>query len=374
MKTLKNTSSVNNFESLAATIQQTNSFFLDKVQRQVNTALTLRNWIIGYYIVEYEQSGKDRADYGLGLFKAIAKRLIKMKVKSLQERNLYLCRDFYRAYPQILQTVSAKSYLVDFKPFAILQTVSAILPEPNESANLNLLLTNLSFSHFIELLKANTDVKRRFYEVHAIQNNWGVRDLKRAIESLLYERTGLSTDKEVTLKKNIVQYDVKPEDVFRNTYLLEFLGLEEKPSYSESDLEESIITNLQNFLIEMGKGFCFEARQKRITFDNKHYRIDLVFYHRILKTHILLDLKIGEFNHSDAGQMNVYLNYYKDNEFTNGDNDPIGIILCSGKNEALVKYATMGLPQQVFVSKYLINLPSEKELQKIIEEEKEKRL
>ena len=265
-----------------------------------------------------------------------------------------------------MQTVSAKSYLVDFKPFAILQTVSAILPEPDESANLNLLLTNLSFSHFIELLKADTDTKRRFYEVHAIQNNWGVRDLKRAIESLLYERTGISTDKEATLKKHIVQNDVKPEDVFRNTYLLEFLGLEEKPYYNESDLEESIITNLQNFLIEMGRGFCFEARQKRITFDNKHYRIDLVFYHRILKTHILLDLKIGEFDHSDSGQMNVYLNYYKDNEFTSGDNDPIGIILCSGKNEALVKYATMGLPQQVFVSKYLINLPSEKELQKII--------
>jgi predicted nuclease of restriction endonuclease-like (RecB) superfamily len=272
MKTLKNTSSVNNFESLATTIQQTNSFFLDKVQRQVNTALTLRNWIIGYYIVEYEQSGKDRADYGLELFKAIAKRLIKMGVKSLQERNLYLCRDFYRAYPQILQTLSA------------------ILPEPDESANLNLLLTNLSFSHFIELLKADTSTKRRFYEVHAIQSNWGVRDLKRAIESLLYERTGLSTDKEGILKKHIVQNDVKPEDVFRNTYLLEFLGLEEKPSYSESDLEESIITNLQNFLIEMGRGFCFEARQKRITFDNKHYRIDLVFYHRILKTHILIDL------------------------------------------------------------------------------------
>jgi predicted nuclease of restriction endonuclease-like (RecB) superfamily len=374
MQTLKNTSSVNNFESLATTIQQTNSFFLDKVKRQVNTSLTLRNWIIGYYIVEYEQSGKDKADYGLGLFKAIAKRLIKMGVKSLQERNLYLCRDFYRAYPQILQTLSAKSYLVDFKPFAILQTVSAILPEPDESANLNLLLTNLSFSHFIELLKADTDVKRRFYEVHTVQNNWGVRDLKRAIESLLYERTGLSTDKEATLKKHIIQNDVKPEDVFRNTYLLEFLGLEEKPSYSESDLEESIITNLQNFLVEMGRGFCFEARQKRITFDNKHYRIDLVFYHRILKTHILLDLKIGEFDHSDSGQMNVYLNYYKDNEFTKGDNDPIGIILCSGKNEALVKYATMGLPQQVFVSKYLINLPTEKQLQKFIEEERNKQL
>ena len=373
MKTLKNTSTINNSESLATTIQQTNSFFLDKVQRQVNTALTLRNWIIGFYIVEYEQSGKDKADYGVGLFKAIAKRLLKMGVKSLQERNLYLCRDFYRAYPQILQTLSTKTYLVDFKPFAILQTVSAILPDPDESANLNLLLNNLSFSHFIELLKADTDTKRRFYEVHAIQNNWGVRDLKRAVESLLYERTGLSTDKEATLKKHIVQNDVKPEDVFRNTYLLEFLGLEEKSSYSESDLEESIITNLQNFLVEMGRGFCFEARQKRITFDNKHYRIDLVFYHRILKCHILLDLKIGEFDHSDSGQMNVYLNYYKDNEFTKGDNDPIGIILCSGKNEALVKYATVGLPQQVFVSKYLINLPSEKELQKIIEGEKDKR-
>ena len=282
MKTLKNTSSLNNFESLATTIQKTNSFFLDKVQKQVNTALTLRNWIIGYYIVEYEQSGKDRADYGLGLFKAIAKRLIKMEVKSLQERNLYLCRDFYRAYPQILQTQSAKSYLVDFKPLAILQTLSAILPEPDESANLNLLLTNLSFSHFIELLKADTDTKRRFYETHAIQNNWSVRDLKRAIESLLYERTGLSTDREITLKNHKVQPDLKPEDLFRNTYLLEFLGLQEKPSYNESDLEESIITNLQNFLIELGKGFCFEARQKRITFGNTHYRIDLVFYHRIL--------------------------------------------------------------------------------------------
>ena len=189
----------------------------------------------------------------------------------------------------------------------------------------------------------------------------------------MYERTGLSTNKEATLKRHILQNDLKPEDVFRNTYLLEFLGLEEKPSYSESDLEESIITSLQNFLLELGKGFCFEIRQKRITFGNKHYRIDLVFYHRILKCHCLLDLKLDEFDHSDAGQMNMYLNYYKDNEFTNGDNDPIGIILCSGKNEAFVKYATMGLPQQVFVSKYLINLPSEKELKKISEGEKEKR-
>ena len=359
-------------DNLANSIQETNSYFLNKAQKQVNTALTLRNWVIGYYIVEYEQSGKDRADYGKQLFKVIAEKLLKKGIKSIRERHLYFCKDLYKAYPQILRTASAKSYLIDFQYSEILRTVSAEFGSNMPQADLNQLLTNLSFSHFIELLKADTDVKRRFYEVHAIQSNWGVRDLKRAIESLLYERTGLSTDKETTLKKHIVQNGVKPEDVFRNTYLLEFLGLEEKLSYNESDLEESIITNLQNFLIEMGRGFCFEARQKRITFDNKHYRIDLVFYHRILKTHILLDLKIGEFDHSDSGQMNVYLNYYKDNELTKGDNDPIGIILCSGKNEALVKYATMGLPQQVFVSQYLISLPSEKELQTIIEIERNK--
>lgn len=335
--------------------------------------MTLRNWIIGYYIVEYEQSGKDRAEYGKQLFKAIADRIIKKGVKSIRERHLYLCKDLYKAYPQILRTLSAKSYLVDFHHPEILRTVSAELSQPEKSQDdMNLLLTHLSFSHFIELLKADTDTKRRFYEVQAINNNWGVRDLKRAIESLLFERTGLSNVKEIPLQKFNEPVELLPENVFKNTYLLEFLGLEDKAEYSESDLEESIITHLQNFLLELGRGFCFEARQKRITFDNTHYRIDLVFYHRILKTHILLDLKIGDFDHADAGQMNMYLNYYKENEGHTGDNSPIGIILCSGKNEALVKYATMGLSQQVFVSKYLINLPSVKELQKIIEEQKEK--
>jgi predicted nuclease of restriction endonuclease-like (RecB) superfamily len=365
---------VNNLEQLTTTIQQTNQYFLNKVQKQVNTALTLRNWIIGFYISEYEQSGKDRAEYGKKLFKAIESNLKQKGLSSIRERHLYLCKDLYKAYPQILRTVSAESYLSDFQHPEILRTVSAEFTGEEYNPDINLLLTNLSFSHFIELLKADTDAQRRFYEQQSIKNNWGVRDLKRAIESLLYERTGLSTDKAAVLKNHLSENKVKPEDVFRNTYLLEFLGLEEKPSYTESELEERIITNLQHFLVELGRGFCFEARQKRITFDNKHYRIDLVFYHRILKCHCLIDLKIGEFDHSDAGQMNMYLNYYKDNEASPGDNDPIGIILCSGKNEALVKYATMGLPQQVFVSKYLINLPSVEELQKIVEEEKEKRL
>jgi predicted nuclease of restriction endonuclease-like (RecB) superfamily len=214
------------------------------------------------------------------------------------------------------------------------------------------------------LLKADTQLKRNFYEVQAIKNNWSVRELKRAMNSLLFERTGLSTDKEAVLRKFSKENDLKPEDVFRNPYLLEFLGLEEKLSYSETDLEEAIITHLQNFLLEMGRGFCFEARQKRITFDNTHYRIDLVFYHRILKCHVLIDLKMEEFSHADAGQMNVYLNYYKENEMQQGDKSPVGIILCASKNEALVKYATAGLPQKVFVSKYMINLPSSRRTEK----------
>lgn len=363
---------VNSLEQLTAIIQQTNTYFLNKAQQQVNTALTIRNWLIGFYIVEYEQNGSDRAKYGVALLKTLSKKLTSRGIKSLQERNLYLCRDFYRAYPQILQTPFAKLYLTDFELFEKLQTASAKLPQSESAENTSQLLTRLSFSHFIELLKADSEAKRRFYEGQAIENNWPVKELKRAIDSLLYERTGLSSDGAATQQNFKTAPDNLPEAVFRNTYLLEFLGLEDKAPFTESDFEERIITNLQHFLLELGRGFCFEHRQRRITFGNKHYRIDLVFYHRILKCHVLLDLKIGEFDHADAGQMNMYLNYYKENESHSGDNPPVGIILCSGKNEALVKYATMGLPQQVFVSKYLVNLPSEKELQQIVDEEKVK--
>ncbi len=373
---------VNNIELLATTIEQTNHFFQKQVQQQVNIAFTLRNWLIGYYIVEYEQNGEDRATYGKQLYKEITVKLKNKGVKSIRERHLYLCKDFYKVYPQILRTVSAKSYLAEFQSLAILPTPSAELlmhkevnienPKGLSPNDPELLLNRLSFSHFIELLKSDTSLKRIFYETQAIKNNWSTRELQRAMNTMLFERTGLSTDKVAVLEKQNGGSGLAPEDIFRDPYMLEFLGLEEKPAYSETDLEEAIINHLQRFLLEMGRGFCFEARQKRITFDNTHYRIDLVFYHRILKSSILIDLKIGEFSHADAGQMNVYLNYYRDNEMQKDDNPPVGIILCAGKNEALVKYATAGLPQKVFVSKYMINLPSEKELGKIIEEEQQK--
>jgi predicted nuclease of restriction endonuclease-like (RecB) superfamily len=199
----------------------------------------------------------------------------------------------------------------------------------------------------------------------------------------------LSTDKEAVLAKaqgttSMLPADIiknpkaqgttsmLPADIIKNPYVLEFLGLAEKADYSENDLEQAIIDHLQEFLLEAGRGFCFEGRQKRITFGNTHYRIDLVFYHRILKCHVLVDLKLGEFTHADAGQMNVYLNYYQDQEMTEGDNPPIGIILCAQKDDALVKYATGGLPQPVFVSKYLVNLPSEEALRQLIREEQAK--
>ncbi len=365
-------------ERLVSSILETNLYFQNQAQKQVNIALTLRNWIIGYYIVEFEQNGKLIAEYGEGLIDNLVSKLKSKGLKGFSAIALRTYRTFYLVYPQIQQTVSVELKNVGFnglkltKPTIVSKKALINSEKQKYKIDITLLIERLSYSHFIELLKADDDLKRSFYENEAIKNNWSVRNLKRAIDSLLYERIGLSKNKEAVIRKYSKGEKLNPEEIFRNPYILEFLGLDEKPAYNETDLEQAIINHLQTFLLEMGRGFCFEARQKRITFDNKHYRIDLVFYHRMLKCHVLVDLKLGEFTHADAGQMNVYLNYYSDNEMAEDDNPPIGIILCAHKNESLVKYATMGLPRQVFVSKYLINLPSEKELTMIITEEQRK--
>lgn len=263
-----------------------------------------------------------------------SKHLKNNGVKGISFTLLHLCKQFYLAYPQIIQTLSEQFQLIDFHKSTIGRSAIEQL-EKVQSTPANLLLNRLSFSHFIELIKADSPLKRIFYETEAIKNNWSVRELSRAMGSMLFERTGLSKDKQAVLEKHRKGTGLKPEDIFRSPYLLDFLGLEEKTSHVETDLEQAIIDHLQAFLLEMGRGFCFEARQKRITFGNTHYRIDLVFYHRILKCHILLDLKMDDFTHADAGQMNVYLNYYKENEVQKGDNPPIGIILCAGKDELI---------------------------------------
>ena len=359
-----------NFEVLTNSISNTSRIFLDKVRKQVNSAYTMRNWLIGHYIVEYEQHGEDRAAYGDRLMEKLAGNLKENGAVGMSSTNLRLFRQLYVLYPQIHQTVSDELKVIGLQGIVIDRTMFRRSME-REAYSPKELLGKLSFSHFIELFKADSDSKRLFYESETIKNNWSVRELQRAMNSLLYERTGLSKDKFQAIER-VDEEALIPENFFRDPYMLEFLELEDKPKYTESDLEASIIDHLQSFLLELGKGFCFEARQKRITFDNTHYRIDLVFYHRILKCHVLVDLKMGEFSHADAGQMNVYLNYYKENELTIGDNPPVGIILCAGKNETLVKYATSGLAHKLFVSKYMINLPSEDELVKILEEESEK--
>jgi predicted nuclease of restriction endonuclease-like (RecB) superfamily len=367
---------------LISAIQTTHEYTQRFAVQQTNVALTIRNWVIGFYIIEYEQQGSDKAAYGDRAMKALASRL--KHIKGISEPQLYRYREFYLSYPQILSTALRILQGVHFQRdetsltlpsvFSLILEKLATAPnvplDPDQSCSPELLLSRLSFSHFIELIRADTPLKRAFYEVQSIKNNWSVRELGRAMSTLLFERTGLSTNKESVIGKVKDRIPVTPTDIIKSPYLLEFLGLEEKPEYSETDLEQAIITHLQQFLIELGRGFCFEARQKRITFDNKHYHIDLVFYHRIIKCHVLVDLKIGAFDHADAGQMNLYLNYFRKNEMTENDNPPVGIILCADKNNSLVEYATAGLAQDIFVRKYLVQLPSVEELTQLVESDR----
>jgi predicted nuclease of restriction endonuclease-like (RecB) superfamily len=325
------------FDILLTTLTNLHTRLSQQAARQTDQLMTLRNWLFGLYIVEFEQNGEDRAAYGNGLIKRLSADLQRSGMKGMADRTLRLYRQFYLKYPQIWQSLIAKSFvatnqdviqtevgkLVSGSNALILQTAIAKSSDSATSLlelDINRLLDRLTFTHFVELLKVDNLLYRRFYEVEAIKNNWSVRELNRAVTTLLAERTGLSTDKATVIARVKDDKPVGLEDLIRNPYVLDFLGLAEKAAYSENEMETAIVDHLQDFLLELGRGFCFEARQKRITFDNRHYRIDLVFYHRVLKCHVLIDLKIGEFDHADAGQMNVYLNYYKDNELTEGDN------------------------------------------------------
>jgi predicted nuclease of restriction endonuclease-like (RecB) superfamily len=369
----------NNFNGLIDHVYQTHCLLQQNAQKAVNHFLVIKNWITGFYIVEYEQKGEDRAQYGECLIDEMSKKLKNKGLKGCSQMSLRNCRALYNAYPQFQQSVIVElqnsgvknNKYISFNEMQIQQSVTVELPEEYPIPN-KLLLSRLSYTHFVELLRVKEPLERLFYEVEAIKNNWSVRELERAIDTALFVRTGMSKNKEAVIAKIKNLKPAEPAEVIRDPYFLEFLGLEEKSEYSETELEGLILNHLQQFLMELGTGFCFEARQKRITFDNTHYRIDLVFYHRILKSHVLIDLKIGKFDHADAGQMNVYLNYYKENEMAAGDNPPIGIILCGSGSETLVKYATSGMDKQLFVSKYLMKLPEKKVLEEFIKKELEK--
>ncbi len=358
---------------MSQSIRQVHELFAAKAKHAVNLSLTLRNWLIGFYIVEYQLHGADRATYGDKVVSILAKAL--KDLSNCGQFELYKYMRFFRVYPMILGTVStqlAPSSLGKL-PLPILGTLST-KSENTESALDNDerqyytgILSHLSYSHFSLLIDVEDPTARRFYETECIRGCWSVRELKRQIGSLLYERTALSSDKQKTveLSNAKAEHDTLALTI-RDPYVFDFLGLKPMEIVSEKKLEDALIEKLQNFLLELGHGFCFEARQKRMLIGDEYFQVDLVFYHRILKCHILIDLKDEPFSHENIGQLNSYVAYYARHEMTEGDNPPIGILLCTQKNNELVEYALAGLNQKLFVSKYQLNLPSKQDMEEFI--------
>jgi len=341
-----------------------------RVVTSVNQTITITYFEIGRMIVEDEQNGENRAEYGKKLLKDLSLHLTEKFGKGFSASNLQQMKQFYLSY-SISQTVSVKfineKSETDSRKSNLSkgQTVSDLSQIPQTlSANFN-----LSWSHYLKLMRISDINERKFYEIEAYKNNWSLRELQRQYDSALYARLSLSKNKEEIIqlseKGQILE---KPKDLIKDPYILEFLGLNEKSSYSENDLESGLIDKLEHFLLELGTGFTFVARQNRITFDEKHFKIDLVFYNRILKCFVLIDLKIGELKHQDIGQMQMYVNYYDREVKLTDENKTIGIILCQDKSEALVEYTLPEDNEQIFASKYQTVLPSKEDFIKILEE------
>jgi predicted nuclease of restriction endonuclease-like (RecB) superfamily len=316
------------FDSLVTAIVHLHQQTQDYATKAVNVALTLRNWLIGYRIVEFEQQGKDRAAYGQRLLPALAERLAAAGLKRVDVRELRRFRLLYEVYPQIRESVTPE-LLASLGAEDLQQSLKA-LPVPKRESVAPQLLLRLSFTHLNELIQLPDSTQRCFYEIECIRGNWSVRELRRQIASLYYERSG-------------------SRDVM-----------------AESDLEDALLDRLQDFLLELGHGICFEARQKRILIGDEYFFIDLVFYHRVLKCHILVELKTDAFQHEHLGQLNTYVAYYKKHQMTSGDQPPIGILLCTRKNDALVEYALGDLSNKVFVSRYAVELPKKEEMVRFI--------
>ena len=323
-------------ESVYASIKKILDEARSKVMRTVNFAMVRAYWEIGRIIVEEEQKGKERAEYGRYLIKQLSEKLTSEFGKGFDERNLWYMRSLYLNF-----------------------------------SNMNALRSELTWTHYRLLLRVENSDARNFYLLESIENNWSTRELDRQISSLLHERIALSRDKEevkeLSTRGQVIQ---KPNDVIKDPYVLEFLGLEEGKRYLEKDLEQALIGRLQDFLLELGKGFSFVARQKRITVDGDHFYIDLVFYNYMLKCFVLIDLKVGKLTHQDIGQMDFYVRYFEKEIKPEGDNPTIGLILCADKNDMMAKYTLLEESKQIFASRYKLYLPTEEELRAELEREK----
>ena len=379
------------FKLLANQIADIHLKLYKQATASVNTALTIRNWWIGAYIVEYEQTGNDRAKYGVRLMPDLAKAI---GIKGLSETNLKQNRAFYLHYSYLFENILDMTFPTPIRQmpsdeFQNIENQSVIIRQalsdelmllknietkirqsPTDELRVpaNKIITKLSFSHLVELIKIDDTLKRTFYEIECINGTWSVSELKRQVATLYFERSGLSGNKE-KLSKLVHQKaeHITPVDILKNPMTFEFLDLPVKDVLEESDIEQALIDNLQLFLLELGTGFCFEARQKRILIDDEYFYIDLVFYHRILQTHVLIEIKNDEFKHEHIGQLEVYLQYYKHEIMQTHDREPVGILLCTQSKKTMVKYATTA-KENVFVSEYLINLPSKEVLQQFVAE------
>ena len=341
-----------------------------QVLRTVNATMTFTYFEIGRMIVEEEQNGKERAEYGKQVLKGLSEQLTSEFGKGYSVRNLEFIRKFYLTY-SISKSVARIFQIQDSLSLNLEEQKTKSVNSNFENAKSQSLISffKLTWTHYLFLTRIDDEKERSFYEIETEKYNWSVRELKRQYDSALYTRLSLSRDKEGILKLSKEgQIIEKPKDIIKDPYILEFLGLPELHHYSESELEQEIINKLENFLLELGHGFAFVARQQRITFDDKHFKIDLVFYNRVLRSFVLIDLKIGELKHQDLGQMQMYVNYYDREMRLEGENKTIGIVLCQNKSDLVVEYTLPDNNEQIFASKYKTILPSKEDLIKLISE------
>lgn len=382
------------FNGLCNAIAQIDEAFEENTAKAINKNVTARNWLTGYYIVHYEQNGNDRATYGDKTLQKLAERLNK---KSLSYRNLKLYRQFYSEFKCLARPVlefTAAEFGATRPLTADLGAKLDVLP-PSEtdlaSSDCQIgqaviaqsekveippetLFNKLPFTHLALIMSVEMPLARTFYELETIKGVWSSRELKRQIDSNYFERTALSKDPakmSAIVQSRIAQTapPLKLQDVVKSPYVYEFIGLKNKDVVEESDLEDALMSHLEEFLLELGNGFCFETRQKRILVDDDYFFCDLVFYHRILKCHVLIDLKANKIKYDDIAQMNLYLAYYRKNVMEKGDNPPVGILMCTKAGKELVEYTTTGIEESLFVQKYKLNLPAEDELTKWLKNE-----
>lgn len=366
---------LHSFNDLASIVQTTHDAAQSSAVKAINRMQTMRNWLIGYYIVEFEQHGKDRAEYGTQLLKKLEERVDR---KGVNVTLLQMSRNFYKLYPQMVNlfvpnqkysttsnisesSVQLKSNSSNNETNLICATVSHKFQTSPE-----LMISRLSFSHLREIMTLDDPLARYFYEQECIKCTWSVRELRRQISTNLYVRAGISANPEKLLSLPSVQGHDSAELQIRQPFTFEFLGLKAQEVVDEHDLEDALISHLQEFILELGKGFCFEARQKRIIIDDEYYYPDLVFYNRILHCGVIIELKNEEFSYENFGQLNAYVSHYRENEMQPGDNPPIGILLCTRKGKKMVEYALAGMDNNLFVSTYMLQLPDKKTLEEFL--------